>query len=77
MNVSLIVENGEKIQKSVMCAKKNFIWNPAICAHENVKYLENIIDDSVITCDKILNAADSVSANITSAVSTNFYNKKA
>ena len=57
--------------------KKNYIWNPAICAYENVKLLENIIDDSVSTWDKILNAADSVSANVTSAVSTNFYNKKA
>ena len=74
-----MAENGAKIQKNVMRAKKkkNYIWNPAICAYENVKLLENIIDDSVITWDKILNAADSVSANVTSAVSTNFYNKKA
>ena len=67
---------------------KDYIWNPAICSCENGEYLGSIINDSVITCDEIINAADSVSANVpandTSTVSTNvistatlnFHNKK-
>ena len=40
------------------------------------KYLGSIIDDSVITYDEIINATDSVSTNVASTVSTNFYNKE-
>ena len=40
------------------------------------KYLGSIIDDSVITCDEIIKATDSVSTNVSSTVSTNFYNKE-
>ena len=40
------------------------------------KYLGSIIDDSVITCDEIIKATDSVSTNVASTVSTNFYNKE-
>ena len=34
-----------------MC-KKTYIWNPSTCNCENGKYLD--IDDSVITCDEII-----------------------
>ena len=37
---------------------------------------ESITSDSVIRCDEIIHATDSVSANVTSAVSTNIFNKK-
>ena len=36
-----------------MC-KKNYTWNYATCSFENGKYLRSIIDNSVITCDKII-----------------------
>ena len=52
--------------------------NPVFC--ENVEYLANSIDDSVITCDEIVNTADSASThaliNVTSTVLTNFHNRK-
>ena len=38
------------------CMQKRYVWNPNTCACENNKYLESIIDDSVFTCDKIINA---------------------
>ena len=38
--------------------KKNYIWNPATCCCENGKYLASIIDNSVITCDEIINAEE-------------------
>ena len=75
-----ITKNGNvsvNIQKNIKCEKKNYIWNPAACSCENGKYLESIIDDSVITCDEIINASGSVSRNVTSTVSKkNFLTKK-
>ena len=35
------------------------------------KYLKCIVDDSVIVCDKLINARDSVSTNVTNTISTN------
>ena len=35
--------------------KKDYIWNPATCSCKNGKYLASIIDDSVITCDEVIN----------------------
>ena len=34
--------------------EKCYIWNPAPCSYENSKYLASITDDSVITCDEII-----------------------
>ena len=34
--------------------EKDQIWNPTTCSCENGKYLANIMDDSVITCDEII-----------------------
>ena len=59
--------------------KKEYIWNPSTCSCENGEYLgsSSSIDDSMIMCNEILNAADSVStdgsANVMSTASTNFY----
>ena len=36
-----------------MC-KKDYIWNPAKWGCKNGKYLANIIKDSVIRCDEII-----------------------
>ena len=43
-----------KTQGNIMRAKK--IWNPSTCSQKNGKYFESIIDDSVISCDKIIDA---------------------
>ena len=34
--------------------EKYYLWNPATCSCKNGKYLENIMDDSVIRCDEII-----------------------
>ena len=59
--------------------RQKTFWNPTICSCENVEYLAIAIDDSVIMCDEIINVVGSVStnisANVMSAVSTNFHKK--
>ena len=47
-----------------MC-KKSYIWNLAICSCENGIYAENIIDDSIITCDEII---ETTKINLTKTV---------
>ena len=46
------------------------------CICENGNYSKCVADNSVITCDEIINVTDSVSTNVTSTVSTNFHNNK-
>ena len=36
--------------------EKDYTWSPTICSCENDKYLANIMDDWVITCDEIIDA---------------------
>ena len=55
--------------------EKNYIWNPGTCTYENGKYLGSIIDDLVITYDKIPNYRQCV-ANAISNVPTNLHNQK-
>ena len=43
-----------------MCKNDN-ICNPATCSHKNGKYIGSIIDDSVITCDEIIEEAKTIS----------------
>ena len=40
-------------KKRHLCGK-DYIWNPATCGCKNWKYLESIMDDSVIACDEII-----------------------
>ena len=39
--------------KNIMC-EKDYIWNPTSCSCENGQYLANTIDDSVMSCDDII-----------------------
>ena len=41
--------------KKYRICEKGYIWNPATCKCKNGKYLASIIDDSVITCDAVIN----------------------
>ena len=43
-----------KNQKELHLRKKNYIWDSATCGYEIGIYLASIIDDSVITCDEII-----------------------
>ena len=47
--------NVDATAKKHMC-KKDYIWNPYTWRCKNSKYLRSIIDDSVITCDDIIDA---------------------
>ena len=49
--------------------EKYYIWNPATCSYENGRYLVNIIDRSVITCDEIIDTGKKT-------VAKNFNKKK-
>ena len=53
---------------------KYHIWNPSKCTHENGKYLESIINHSVITCDEIVEVLWSESRK---TMPINFGDKKA
>ena len=46
---------------------KDYIWNPATCSCENGKYVRGITDNSVITCDEII---DRTKSNLTKTVPT-------
>ena len=39
--------------KTSFC-EKDYIWNPCTCNCQNGKNLTSIVDDSAITCDKII-----------------------
>ena len=41
--------------------EKDYVWNPSGCICENGKYIATIIDNSVVTCDEIINTVGSVS----------------
>ena len=66
VNVNFIVENVIQIRSGIMVnvdvsvkniiCEKDYIWNHATCSCKNGKYLENILDNSVITCDEIIDA---------------------
>ena len=53
---------------SVKQFMRKHVWNPATCNCKNGKYLASIMDDSMITCDEIIESYDE---------ETNFNEKKA
>ena len=40
--------------------QKYYIWYPAVCNCKHGKYLVKVIDDSVITCDEIIEEAKTI-----------------
>ena len=44
-----------KCKKHHIC-ENEYVWNPATCSCENRKYLANVMDDSAIMCDEIIDA---------------------
>ena len=44
--------------KKYNICEKDYIWTPATCSCKNGKYLANIMDDLVITCDEIIESYD-------------------
>ena len=71
--------NNDKLQcrgKKCCTFKKDYSWNSSTCIFENGKYLRIIVHNSKIVCDEIIYVMDIISANVTSAVSTNSDDKK-
>ena len=54
--------NADVSVKSVIYVKKIF-WNPVTCNCTNWKYLASVMDDSVITCDRIIEEVVSTNFN--------------
>ena len=54
--------------------EKDYVWNPATCNCENGKYLASNMDDSVITCDEVIDVKETNSneKNVT-CKTQNFY----
>ena len=53
-----------EFKKHHICKKKDYIWDPVTCSCENGKYLASIIDDSVITCDEIIEETKTSPTNL-------------
>ena len=61
-------------KKHNICEKED-IWNSATCSCKNGKYLANIVDDSVIMCDEIIDGEAKPYGEETKTISTSFYEK--
>ena len=55
--------------------EKDYFWNPSTCSSKNGKYLASIMDDSVITCDEIIDAETKSKDEKTKAIPINFNEK--
>ena len=55
--------------------KKGYIWNPRSCTCKNGEYVENIIDESAVICDEVIETTKTVPTKTfaTKTVSTNAY----
>ena len=60
--------------KSIVCAKKIIVGILAHVFVRMVSILKSIGDSSVVMCDKIINATDSVSTIVTNTIPTNMTN---
>ena len=50
-----IMINADAVVKTIVYLK-DYIWNSVTCSYKNENNLASIIDDSVITCNKIIDA---------------------
>ena len=48
--------------------EKDYIWNPVTCSCKNGKYLASMIDNSVISCDEIIETTKTVPTNFNQVV---------
>ena len=62
--------------KKLHVCEKDYIWNPSTCTCENGKYLATVMDDSAITCDKVIDTKCKLNDQEIKTVSRNFNEKK-
>ena len=57
---------------------KSYVWNTATCNCENSRHAENVIEDSGITCDEILETTKNnvTKTGLTKSIPTNFSKKR-
>ena len=70
------IKKGNQEGKKHHICEKEYIRNRAICSCQNGKYLANIMDDSVITCDEIIDKKAKPCNEETKTISRNFNEKK-
>ena len=78
INVNLMAENVIQIKSGIMINVgasvkniiyvKKYIWNPATYSCENGKYLASIIDNSVITYQKIIDIVETKTKTVTTNI---------
>ena len=61
-----------KCKKRCLC-EKDYVLNPSTCNYKNGKYLEIIMDDSAIMCDKVLESYDNETDFNEKKATQNFY----
>ena len=49
----ITINVGVSVKVHCVC-EKDYIWSPATCSCENGKYLASVIDNSMVTCDEVL-----------------------
>ena len=53
INVGITINVNMSVKNDVYL-EKDYVWNPSTCNSENGKYVANIMDDSGIICDEII-----------------------
>ena len=62
IKTEIMINVDMSVKKHHIC-EKVYIWNPAICSCKNGKHLAIIIDNSLITCGKVIEEIKTVSTN--------------
>ena len=70
VNGRITINVDVSVKKYSVC-EKDYVWNPSACNFENRKYLASVMDDSVITRDKVMGSYNEK----IKTVSTNFSDK--
>ena len=74
INLAMMINVDVECKKHQVC-EKDYLWNPSRCNCENLKYLANIMDNSTITSDEIIELYDE-DADAKSSNKSSFNEKK-
>ena len=74
INPAMMINVDVECKKHQVC-EKDYLWNPSTCNCENLKYLANIMDNSTITSDEIIELYDE-DADAKSSNKSSFNEKK-
>ena len=74
INLAMMINVDVECKKHQVC-EKDYLWNPSTCNCENLKYLANVMDNSTITSDEIIELYDE-DADAKSSNKSSFNEKK-